>query len=295
MDRPTTRQAEPDHPSRRTPIATCHWKLTGWTDPIARLAMAVQEDTNRSARVTQLKLNSYDLGVDIELQRRRPAAALRASRRSAAWWCTGGARAVFCAGANIHMLASSRARLQGQLLQVHQRDPQLSMEDASSHRAASITSRHSTAPAPAAATSSRWPASEIMLVDDGNSAVSLPETPLLGGACPEPVGLTRLVDKRKVRRDRADVFCTVAEGVKGQPRGQGLAGLVDDWSPRSRLRRRGPGERAAGWRGARRPARPQGVELTPARPDGRRTTGSDYSPRDGRDRPRHPRTATLTL
>src|SRR5437867_1068133 len=73
---------------------------------------------------------------------------------------------------------------------------------------------------------------EIILVDDGSSAVSLPETPLLG-VLPGTGGLTRLVDKRKVRRDRADVFCTLAEGIKGQ---RALEwGLVDALAPRSRF------------------------------------------------------------
>ena len=111
----------------------------------------------------------------------------------------------------------------------------------------------------------------IVMADDGNTAVSLPEVPLLG-VLPGTGGLTRLVDKRKLRRDRADFFCTVEEGVKGQ---RALEwGLVDELVPRSKLER--DRARAGGRaRGAERPAgrRPR-HRVDPAPPHRSRTTGS---------------------
>ena len=112
------------------------------------------------------------------------------------------------------MLGHLVARLEGELLQVHQRDPQR-------HRGlragtpASSSSPPATAPTAGGGYELALACDEILLVDDRSSAVSLPEVPLLG-VLPGTGGLTRVVDKRKVRRDLADVFCTLAEGVRGE-------------------------------------------------------------------------------
>jgi benzoyl-CoA-dihydrodiol lyase len=100
---------------------------------------------------------------------------------------------------------------------------------------------------------------EIVLIDDGNSAVSLPETPLLA-VLPGTGGLTRLVDKRRVRRDLADVFCTVAEGIKGKKAKQW--GLVDEVVPRSRFQE-AVAERARALAAASPARASRGIELTP--------------------------------
>ena len=120
---------------------------------------------------------------------------------------------VFCAGANIRMLAGSTARAQGQLLQVHQRDAQLAWRT----RARNSGQKYLCAIRGTAAGGGYELAlatDHIMLADDGNSTVSLPELPLLA-VLPGTGGLTRVTDKRKVRRDLADAFCTVEEGVQG--------------------------------------------------------------------------------
>ena len=95
-----------------------------------------------------------------------------------------------------------------------------------------VTSRRSTELLPAAGYELAIACDEIYLVDDGNSAISLPEVPLLG-VLPGTGGLTRLVDKRKVRRDRADVFSTLAEGLKGKRAKEW--GLIDDYFPTSKF------------------------------------------------------------
>ena len=114
---------------------------------------------------------------------------------------------------------------------------------------------------------------EILLVDDGNSAVSLPETPLLG-VLPGTGGLTRVVDKRKVRRDLADVFGTVAEGVKGQRAVEWR--LVDAVYPTSRFKARSRARAASSRPRPIGPATGPGITLGAARPDGRATTALTY-------------------
>ena len=118
---------------------------------------------------------------------------------------------------------------------------------------------------------------EIVLVDDGNSAVSLPETPLLG-VLPGTGGLTRVVDKRKVRRDLADVFARVAEGIKGKRAVEWR--LVDAVYPTSQFKERGCEARARSWRDSSdRPARRARHPARPARPDGDRRRRPVFSRR----------------
>ena len=159
--------------------------------------------------------------------------------------------------------------------------------------AASATSPRSTAPAPAAATSWRWPATRSSWSTTATRAVSLPEMPLLG-VLPGTGGLTRLVDKRKVRRDLADVFCTVAEGVKGKRAVEW--GLVDDGRPAQPVRRGRRRERAreladgVAGRGRRRAS-----TLDAARARRSRTTASTTATSTRRRSTATARIATLTV
>jgi benzoyl-CoA-dihydrodiol lyase len=177
----------------------------------------------------QLKLNSYDLGVDIELQ----DAIQRLRFEHPQVRCviiTGESDRIFCAGANIHMLASSSHAFKVNFCKFTN-ETRLGIEDATRN-----SGQHYLAALNGACAGGGYElalaCSEIALVDDGNSTVSLPETPLLG-VLPGTGGLTRLVDKRKVRRDLADVFCTTAEGIKGKRAVKW--GLVDAVVPRSRF------------------------------------------------------------
>jgi benzoyl-CoA-dihydrodiol lyase len=204
-----------------------HWKLQMDGD-IAFLTMDVQEDAPLVPEY-KLKLNSYDLGVDIELadavQRLRfehpevKAVILRSAKGN-----------IFCAGANIFMLGSSSHGFKVNFCK-YTNETRLAMEDA-----CRFSGQHYIAACNGTTAGGGYELAlacdEIVLVDDGNSAVSLPETPLLG-VLPGTGGLTRLVDKRKVRRDRADVFCTLAEGIKGQRAVDW--GFVDTLAPRSRF------------------------------------------------------------
>ena len=149
---------------------------------------------------------------------------------------TSGKDRVFCVGReHLHARQLERPRLQGQLLQVHQRDAALPRGAERRERRREPRGARRARP-PAAATSSPSRATRSSLADDGSSAVSFPEAPLLG-VLPGTGGLTRLVDKRKVRRDLADVFSTMAEGVRGK---RALEwGLVDEAPARREFERGG--------------------------------------------------------
>jgi len=187
-----------------------HWKLA-IDGEVATLSMDVQEDGGLSPDY-RLKLNSYDLGVDIEL-----ADAVQRLRfehpEVRAVVVTSMKERVFCAGANIFMLRGSTHAWKVNFCKFTN-ETRLAMEDASAHSGLKFLAALNGTCA-GGGYELALACDEILLVDDGNSAVSLPETPLLG-VLPGTGGLTRVVDKRKVRRDLADVFCTVAEGVKGK-------------------------------------------------------------------------------
>ena len=204
-----------------------HWKLAV-EGPLARLTMAVQED--RPLRPGyELKLNSYDLGVDIELN--DAVQRLRFEHPEVRCVVINSARErVFCAGANIHMLAGSTHGFKVNFCKFTN-ETRLAIEDASRHSGQKYLAALNGTCA-GGGYELALACDEIVLVDDGNSAVSLPETPLLG-VLPGTGGLTRLVDKRRVRRDLADVFCTTAEGVKGKRAKEW--GLVEEVVPRSRF------------------------------------------------------------
>jgi len=210
---------------RTEPSKYRHWKIE-FDGPVAHLLM----DVDASAGLFpgyELKLNSYDLGVDIELydavQRLRfehpevGAVVLRSGKEN-----------VFCAGANIRMLGKSS--------HVHKvnfckftNETRLSIEDASENsKQVYLCAVRGTAAG--GGYELAVTAEHIMLIDDRKSSVSLPELPLLA-VLPGTGGLTRVTDKRKVRRDLADVFCTTEEGVRGKRAVQWR--LVDEVIPPS--------------------------------------------------------------
>jgi len=210
------------HPSRYK-----HWKLT-FDGAIARLAMNVVEDEPMRPGYA-LKLNSYDLGVDIELA--DAVSRLRFEHPEVkAIIVTSDQPKIFCAGANIYMLGSSTHGFKVNFCK-YTNETRLTLEEACSE-----SGQHYIAALNGVASGGGYELAlaceEILLCDDGSSAVSFPETPLLA-VLPGTGGLTRLVDKRKVRRDLADVFSTLAEGVRGK-RAQDW-GLVDRSIPRSRF------------------------------------------------------------
>jgi len=204
-----------------------HWKLS-FDGPVARLVMTVQQDQPMRPGY-ELKLNSYDLGVDIELN--DAIQRLRFEHPEVRTVIvTGGIDRVFCSGANIHMLGSSSHSFKVNFCKFTN-ETRLAIEDASRNSGQRFLAALNGACA-GGGYELAMACDEIVLIEDGNSTVSLPETPLLA-VLPGTGGLTRLVDKRKVRRDLADVFCTVAEGIKGKRAKQW--GLVDEIVPRSRF------------------------------------------------------------
>jgi benzoyl-CoA-dihydrodiol lyase len=187
-----------------------HWKLT-CDGPVATLSMDVREDGGLSGDY-KLKLNSYDLGVDIEL-----ADAIQRIRfehpEVHAVVLTSLKERIFCAGANIMMLRESSHGAKVNFCKFTN-ETRLAIEDASRHSGIRFLAALNGICA-GGGYELALACDEIHLVDDGNSAVSLPEVPLLG-VLPGTGGLTRLVDKRQVRRDLADYFSTLAEGIKGR-------------------------------------------------------------------------------
>ena len=209
------------HPSRYK-----HWKLET-NGAVASLTMAVDSDHPHKPGY-ELKLNSYDLSVDIEL-----ADAITRIRFEhpdvKTLVITADLDKVFCSGANIYMLGMSTHGFKVNFCKFTN-ETRLYIEDAAADSgiATLAACRGTTA---GGGYELALACDEIMLADDGNSAVSFPETPLLA-VLPGTGGLTRLVDKRKVRRDRSDVFCTMAEGIKGKRAKEW--NLVDHVVPRSK-------------------------------------------------------------
>ena len=236
-----------------------HWKLT-FDPPVATLSMDVQEDGGLSTDY-RLKLNSYDLGVDIEL-----ADAVQRIRfehpeiRSVV--ITSLKERVFCAGANIFMLRGSSHAWKVNFCKFTN-ETRLAIEDASAQSGIKFLAALNGICA-GGGYELALACDEILLVDDGNSAVSLPETPLLG-VLPGTGGLTRVVDKRKVRRDLADVFGTVAEGVKGRRAVEWR--LVDAVFPTSQFKDRVAKRAKDVAAQSDRPLDGRGIALTPLNPE----------------------------
>jgi len=209
------------------PTAYRHWTI-GVTGRVATLAMNVAEDAPLVPGY-RLKLNSYDLGVDIEL-----ADAVQRIRFEhpdvAVVVITSLKERIFCAGANIVMLGQSDHAFKVNFCKFTN-ETRFAIEDASTHSGLKFIAAINGICA-GGGYELALACDEILLVDDGSSTVSLPETPLLG-VLPGTGGLTRIIDKRKVRRDLADVFATLVEGVKGKRAVEWR--LVDATYPTSRF------------------------------------------------------------
>jgi len=204
-----------------------HWRLELEAE-VARLVMDVQED--RPLRPGYpLKTNSYDLGVDLEL-----ADAVQRLRfehpEVKALVVTSGKDRIFCSGANIYMLGASSHSFKVNFCK-YTNETRLALEDASAHSGLKSLAAVNGACA-GGGYELALACDEILLVDDASSAVSLPEVSLLA-VLPGTGGLTRVTDKRKVRRDLADVFSSLGEGVKGKRAVEWR--LVDETVPLSRF------------------------------------------------------------
>ena len=204
-----------------------HWKLEVDGD-VATLLMDVDEK-GALFEGYELKLNSYDLGVDIELADAIERLRFEHPQVKVILLRSGKPR-VFCAGANIRMLAGATHAHKVNFCKFTN-ETRNGLEDASEASGLStICVINGTAAG--GGYELALAADHIMLIDDGSSAVSLPELPLLA-VLPGTGGLTRVTDKRKVRRDRADVFCTTEEGIKGKRAVEWR--LVDEVVPSSKL------------------------------------------------------------
>jgi benzoyl-CoA-dihydrodiol lyase len=205
------------HPDRYA-----HWKLT-FDGPVATLALGVDEDRGLMPGY-KLKLNSYDLGVDIEL-----ADALQRVRfehpEVGSVVLTSSRDRIFCSGANIFMLGLSTHAWKVNFCKFTN-ETRNGIEDSSRHSGLKFVAACNGTTA-GGGYEMALACDEILLTDDRSSAVSLPEVPLLG-VLPGTGGLTRVTDKRRVRRDHADIFCTLVEGVRA-PRAKEWR-LIDDYA-----------------------------------------------------------------
>ncbi len=231
-----------------------HWRIeTG--GPVARLVMDVAEDGGLFEGY-ELKLNSYDLGVDIEL-----ADAVQRLRfehpEVRAVVLVSGKERVFCAGANIRMLAGASHAHKVNFCKFTNETRnaiEAAAEDSDQHYLCAV--RGSCA---GGGYELALACNHIMLADDGSSNVALPETPLLA-VLPGTGGLTRVTDKRRVRRDRADVFCTMEEGARGK---RALDwGFVDELVPNASFDETVAARAAEIAARSARPADAKGVELS---------------------------------
>src|ERR1700735_2290854 len=238
------------HPSRYR-----HWRLAA-EGPVAMLTMDVDEQGGIVPGY-ELKLNSYDLGVDIELY--DAVQRLRFEHPEVRTVViTSGKPKIFCAGANIRMLAASPHGWKVNFCKFTN-ETRNGIEDATAHSGQTYLAAVN-GTASGGGYELALACEHIMLIDDRSSAVSLPELPLLG-VLPGTGGLTRVSDKRHVRRDLADYFSTKAEGIGGKKAVQWR--LVDEAVPRPRWDET-VAERAAELAGrSSRPEDATGVTLTP--------------------------------
>ncbi|MCI0547373.1 MAG: 2,3-epoxybenzoyl-CoA dihydrolase [Candidatus Rokubacteria bacterium] len=212
---------------RTDPARYRHWKLA-IDGPVATLALDVQEDGGLRPGY-ELKLNSYDLGVDLELHDAIQRLRFEHPEVGAVIIASGKER-IFCAGANIRMLGQSSHGFKVNFCKFTN-ETRNAMEEASAESRQTYLCAVN-GPCAGGGYELALATERIIMADDGNTAVSLPEVPLLA-VLPGTGGLTRLVDKRRVRRDRADFFCTTEEGVRGKRAVEW--GLVDEVVPRTRL------------------------------------------------------------
>lgn len=236
-----------------------HWRLALDGE---RATLTMQIDPKGGLREGyELKLNSYDLGVDIEL-----ADAVNRLRfehpEVKVVVVQSGSDRVFCAGANIPMLGGSSHAFKVNFCK-YTNETRLSIEDASANSGqAYLAALNGTCAG--GGYELAMACDHIVLIDDGSSSVSLPEVPLLG-VLPGTGGLTRLVDKRKVRRDRADVFCTTSEGIRGKRAVQWK--LVDELAPKSKFADVVNARASAMAAGAKARAKGPGITLDPVVPE----------------------------
>lgn len=240
---------------RTDPTQYRHWRLT-FDGAVATLAMDVAEDGGLRPGY-KLKLNSYDLGVDIELHD-----ALQRIRfehpevRSVV--VTSMKDRIFCSGANIFMLGLSTHAWKVNFCKFTN-ETRNGIEDSSRHGGLKFIAALNGACA-GGGYELALACDEILLIDDRSSSVALPEVPLLG-VLPGTGGLTRVTDKRRVRHDHADIFCTLVEGVRGQ-RAKDWR-LVDDVVKPARFEEEVRARALALAQDSDRPAGEQGVALTP--------------------------------
>ena len=231
-----------------------HWKLSV-DGEIATLLMDVDE-RGGLFEGHELKLNSYDLGVDIELADALERIRFEQPAVRVVLFRSGKPR-VFCAGANIRMLASASLAHKVNFCKFTN-ETRNAIEDASEFSGV-YTICVMTGSCAGGGYELALATDHIILVDDGSSSVSLPELPLLA-VLPSAGGLTRVTDKRKVRRDYADVFCTTEEGIKGKRAAEWR--LVDEVLPHTKLES-AVAERARGFAAkSRRPKGAPGIALT---------------------------------
>ncbi len=231
-----------------------HWRMS-FEGEVATLTLDINEDGGIRPGY-KLKLNSYDLGVDIELHD-----ALQRIRfehpevRTVVF--TSGKPKIFCSGANIYMLGLSTHAWKVNFCKFTN-ETRNGIEDASQHSGLKFIAACNGTTA-GGGYELALACDEIVLVDDRNSSVSLPEVPLLG-VLPGTGGLTRVTDKRKVRRDHADIFCTISEGVRGKRAVEWK--LVDDVVRAQKFDEHIRERAAALAAGSHRPSDSRGVTLT---------------------------------
>lgn len=239
----------------REPETYQHWRLT-FDGPVATLSLDVAEDAGIDPGY-KLKLNSYDLGVDIELRDALDRIRFEHPEVGAVVLASAKER-MFCAGANIYMLGKASHATKVNFCKFTN-ETRNGIEDSSAHSGLKFLAAVN-GTAAGGGYEMALACDEIVLVDDRSSTVSFPEVPLLA-VLPGTGGLTRLVDKRHVRRDLADVFCTTAEGFGGAK--AKAMGLVDEVVP-PRLFAEKVNERAKALAAQTdRPADAKGITLTP--------------------------------
>src|SRR3954466_6706248 len=232
-----------------------HWRVA-YDGPVATVTLAVDEQGGLVPGY-ELKMNSYDLGVDIELY--DIVQRLRFEHPEVtAVVVTGGLERMFCAGANIRMLAQSSHAWKVNFCKFTN-ETRNSIEDATQCSGQTwIAALNGNAAG--GGYELALACDDIVLIDDGSSTVSLPEVPLLG-VLPGTGGLTRVVDKRLVRKDRADVFATRSEGYRGQTAVDWK--LVDASIPRSKFADAVHERALARAENSHRPSDARGIALTP--------------------------------
>jgi benzoyl-CoA-dihydrodiol lyase len=213
VDVAATQEAQPTGAAldfRTAPSHYKHWRLA-FDGPVATLTMDVAEDGGIRPGY-KLKLNSYDLGVDIELHDALQRIRFEHPEIHSVVIASAKNR-IFCSGANIYMLGLSSHAWKVNFCKFTN-ETRNGIEDASAHSGLKFLAALNGTCA-GGGYELALACDEIVLIDDRSSAVSLPELPLLG-VLPGTGGLTRVTDKRKVRRDHADIFCTNPDGVRGQ-------------------------------------------------------------------------------